>query len=290
MLGAKSGTRALWYTSCRVVRPMDFAELLISTFSQLRPIDVLDMAAVAYVIYRVLLLVRGTRAMALINGLIVIVVLIWITSPLPTLNWLLRHLMLPSVIAVVVIFQPELRMALERLGRVRWLGRTFGELAVERWQRIIAELADTVADFAHSHTGALIVIERSQRLIEVARTGKALDALFSQELLATIFYPHSPLHDGAVIIRGDRVVAAGCVLPHSESPGLSVTTGMRHRAALGISERTDAVAIVVSEETGNISLAVDGTLSPALEKVQLTERLLRLFESEERPRLFFWRL
>lgn len=283
-------TVAFAHKFCRVAQPMDFAELLISTFSQLRPIDMLDMAAVAYVIYRVLLLVRGTRAMALINGLIVIIVLIWVTSPLPTLNWLLRHLMLPSVIAVVVIFQPELRMALERLGRARWIGRTFGELGTERWQRLIGELADTVADLAHSHTGALIVIERSQRLLEVARTGKALDALFSQELLATIFYPHSPLHDGAVIIRGDRVVAAGCVLPHSESPGLSVSTGMRHRAALGISERTDAVAIVVSEETGNISLAVDGTLSPALEKVQLTERLLRLFESEERPRLFFWRL
>jgi diadenylate cyclase len=269
---------------------MDLPELVVSTVSHIRPIDVVDMAVVAYVVYRGLLLVRGTRAMALINGLVFILALIWISSPLITFNWMLRHLMLPSVIAVVVIFQPELRMALERLGRGGLLRGAFADLEAERRERLLAELVDAVAEFARTHTGALIVIERTTTLGEVARTGKTLDALFSQELLSTIYAPRSPLHDGAVIVRGDRIVAAGCVLPHSENPRLSVTTGMRHRAALGITERSDAVAVVVSEETGNISLAVDGTLSPPLEKVQLVERLLRLLGGEsQRTRFFTWR-
>lgn len=268
---------------------MNLTELVVSTVRHIRPIDVVDMGAVAYFVYRGLLLVRGTQAMALINGLLLILLLIWVTSPLQTFNWLVRNLMLPPVIAIVVIFQPELRMALERLGRAS-LGGGASFLTGETRHALITELADTMADFSARRIGALVVLERSVPLVEVARTGKTLDAVFSQELLATVFFPRSPLHDGAVIVRGNRVVAAGCVLPHSESPGLSVSTGLRHRAALGITERTDAVAVVASEETGNISMAVDGTLSPALEKVELMERLLRLFEAEEhRSRLFFWR-
>jgi diadenylate cyclase len=270
---------------------MGIHELLDSLLAQIRdhPVDLLDMAVVAYVVYRGLLIVRGTRAMAIINGLLVVLVLSWITLPLGTLNFILRHLMFPAVIAIVIIFQPELRMVLERLGRHGFLREGLPDIGAERMQTLVAELSDAAADFSEQRLGALIVLERTTRLHDVARTGKALDALFSQELLATIFFPHAPLHDGAVIVRGDRVVAAGCVLPHSESPGLSVTTGMRHRAALGVTERTDAVALVVSEETGNMSLAVDGTLSPALEKVQLSERLLRFFEMPEHPRFFFWR-
>ncbi len=267
---------------------MDIAELVTSTLRHIRPVDIIDMAAVAYFVYRGLLLVRGTQAMALINGVLLVLLLIWLTSPLPTFNWVIRHLMLPSVIAVVVIFQPELRMALQQLGRAGLLGKRLS--THEGMHSLISELADTVADFSQRRIGALIVLARNDPLVEVARTGKTLDAAFSQELLATIFFPGSPLHDGAVLIRDNRIVAASCVLPHSESPGLSVTTGLRHRAALGISERTDAVAVVVSEETGSVSLAVDGTLSPALEKVELMERLLRLFEAEQhRRRFFFWR-
>lgn len=268
---------------------MNVGDLIVGTIRHIRAIDVVDVGAVAYFVYRGLLLVRGTQAMALINGVLLVLLLIWLTSPLPTFNWVIRHLMLPSVIAVVVIFQPELRMALQQLGQAGLLGGgRYGTL--EGMQAVISELADTVADFSRRQVGALIVLQRSAPLTEVARTGKTLDAVFSQELLAAIFFPNSPLHDGAVIMRGNRIVAAGCVLPHSESPGLSVSTGLRHRAALGITERTDAVVVVVSEETGNISLAVDGTLSPALEKVELMERLLRLFEAEQhRSRLFFWR-
>ncbi|MCD6351730.1 MAG: diadenylate cyclase CdaA [Armatimonadetes bacterium] len=268
---------------------MNVTELIVSTLRHIRPIDILDIGAVAYFVYRGLLLVRGTRAMALLNGLFLLLLVIWLTSPLQTFNWLIRNLMLPSVIAVVVIFQPELRMALERLGRAGVYGAQ-SYLSAEDQHGLISELADTMAYFSANRIGALVVLERTAPLTEVARTGKTLDALFSQELLATLFFPRSPLHDGAVIVRGNRIVAAGCVLPHSESPGLSVTTGLRHRAALGITERTDAVAVVASEETGNISLAVDGTLSPALEKVELMERLLRLFEAHRHhSRLFFWR-
>lgn len=270
---------------------MEIREVLESFIRQFlsHPVDIVDIAVVALVVYWGLLIVRRTRAMAIINGLVVVLIVSWITYFLPTFNFILRHLMFPAVIAIVIIFQPELRMVLERLGRGGFLGRSLTELGAERMQTLMADLADTAADFSEHRVGALIVLERTTRLHDVARTGKALDALFSQELLSTIFYPNSPLHDGAVILRGDRVVAAGCVLPHSESPGLSVSTGMRHRAALGVTERTDAVALVISEETGNMSLAVDGTLSPALEKVQLSERLLRFFEMPEHPRFFFWR-
>jgi diadenylate cyclase len=138
--------------------------------------------------------------------------------------------------------------------------------------------------------GALLVLERTQPLVDIIRTGKALNARVSVELLMTIFSPRTPLHDGAVVIRGPQLLAASCVLPHSERPGLSTETGMRHRAALGLAERTDAVIVVVSEETGNISLAFNGTLSPALERPQLTERLMELFESQRaEKRVFFWR-
>ena len=255
---------------------MGLTELVISTIRHIRPIDIVDMGVVAFVVYHAILLVRGTRAMAIVNGIVLILALIWISSPLATFNWLLRHLMLPSVIAVVVIFQPELRMALERLGRAGLMGAAFSDLRAEQRQNVIAEIVDAATDFSQRRIGALIVIERRVVLGDVVRTGRVIDGLLSHELLAAIFEPHSPLHDGAVVVRGERLLAAACVLPHSERPGLSVTMGMRHRAALGITERTDAVAVVVSEETGNISLAADGTLSPALEKVQLTDRLMRL--------------
>jgi len=136
----------------------------------------------------------------------------------------------------------------------------------------------------------LIVMERSTGLLDITRTGKTINARVSVELLHTIFHPRTPLHDGAVVIRGNQLVAAACVLPHSESPSLATSVGMRHRAALGLAERTDAVCIVVSEETGSISLAVNGTLSPPLSRVQLTERLQELFEAEKgRTHFFFWR-
>ncbi|MBC7286840.1 MAG: TIGR00159 family protein, partial [Armatimonadetes bacterium] len=139
---------------------MGLTELITSTLRQIRLIDIVDIGVVAYVVYRALLLIRGTRAMAIINGIVLILVLIWISSPLATFNWLLRNLMLPSVIAVVVIFQPELRMALERIGRAGFLGRTLSDLHAEQRQSVIAEIVDAATDFSRRRIGALIVLER----------------------------------------------------------------------------------------------------------------------------------
>ncbi len=263
---------------------------LIATLLSVRIIDILDILVVAYIIYRGLLLLQGTRGSSVIRGLLIVLALLWATSWLPTLNWMLRQLVLPGVIALVVIFQPELRMALERLGRAGVLGFSFGSVEAERAQRVINEIVDAAEEMSDRRIGALIVLQRQSGLMDITRTGKTLNARVSVDALITIFYPNTPLHDGAVVIRDDVIVAAGCVLPHSEQPGVSVATGMRHRAALGLSERTDAVCVVVSEETGAISLAVEGNLSPDLERTEIAERLNRLFEEQDdRSRLLFWR-
>ncbi len=270
------------------------AEQAMAMFVGMRPLDllvaVLDILVVSYIIYRGLLLLQGTRGGSVIKGLLVVVFLLWISSGLPTLNWILRQLVLPGVIALVVIFQPELRTALERLGRAGLLGFSVGRVETGAAQRVINEIVDAADAMSSRRIGGLMVLQRESGLMDITRTGKTLNARVSVDALLTIFYPNTPLHDGATVIRDDVIVAAGCVLPHSEQPGLSVATGMRHRAALGLSERTDAVVVVVSEETGAISLAVEGNLAPDLERTELAERLNRLFEKpDERARLLFWR-
>lgn len=270
------------------------AEQAMATFLGMRPLDflvaVLDILVVSYIVYRGLLLLQGTRGGSVIKGLLVVLFLLWISSGLPTLNWILRQLVLPGVIALVVIFQPELRTALERLGRAGLLGFSIGRVEEAAAQRVINEIVDAAEEMSSRRIGALMVLQRESGLMDITRTGKTLNARVSVDALITIFYPNTPLHDGAVVIRDDVIVAAGCVLPHSEQPGLSVATGMRHRAALGLSERTDAAVVVVSEETGAISLAVEGNLAPDLERTELVERLNRLFEQpDERARLLFWR-
>lgn len=252
--------------------------------------DVIDITLVATLIYYLIRLLRRTRAISLINGLVLVFLIVIISTPLTTLNWLLRGLTVGGVLALVVIFQPELRMALERLGRGGILGGALGRMGAQRRQAVINEVVDTAYRLSEEGYGGLIALERQSGLTDIIRTGKILNAQISVELLSTIFYPNSPLHDGAVVIREDNVVAAGCALPHSESPSLSASTGMRHRAAVGLTERTDAVCVVTSEETGAVSVAVDGALSPRIERPQLTERLLELFEAEqESSSFFFWR-
>ena len=263
-----------------------FTTLLVNV----RFLDVLDVLIVAYLIYRVLLLVRGTRAMSLLRGLVLVLLVLMVASWLPTLNYILGAILPMALIALVVIFQPELRMALERLGRTGFLPASLGSLSEESGPDVIGEVVEAAAGLADKGYGALMVLERTQPLVDIIRTGKTINGRVSVELMLTIFSPRTPLHDGAVVIRGAQILAASCVLPHSERPGLSTETGMRHRAALGLAERTDAVIVVVSEETGNISLAFNGTLSPALERPQLTERLMELFEAQRAERrVFFWR-
>lgn len=270
------------------------AEQAMAMFLGMRPLDVLvavlDVLVVSYIVYRGLCLLQGTRGGSVIKGLLVVLFLLWISSGLPTLNWILRQLVLPGVIALVVIFQPELRTALERLGRTGLLGFSVSRPEPGAAQRVINEIVDAAEEMSGRRIGALMVLQRESGLMDITRTGKTLNARVSVDALITIFYPNTPLHDGAVVIRDDLIVAAGCVLPHSEQPGLSVATGMRHRAALGLSERTDAVCVVVSEETGAVSMAFEGNLAPDLERTELAERLNRLFEQpDERSRLLFWR-
>jgi diadenylate cyclase len=255
-----------------------------------RVVDAVDILLVAILVYEGFIVMRQTRAIPLLKGAAIVVIAVLVTTWFPTFNWLVSRLILPGTIALVVIFQPELRLALERLGRGGWLSNILDKVSVDDRQWVISEVVDVAEELAERREGALIVLQRGSSLMDITRTGKTINARVSAELLATIFQPHSPLHDGAVVIRGDVLVAAACVLPHSESPSISASTGMRHRAALGLSERTDAVCVVVSEETGGISLAVDGSLTPHLEKMQITERLMALFESErEETRFFFWR-
>jgi diadenylate cyclase len=239
---------------------------------------ILDIALVSFVCYQVLMLLKGTRAVQLVRGLLIILIVWAVTQPLPAMHWLINKIAFPGVIALVIIFQPELRIALERIGRGRlWGGRLSG-LWTETKAQVIAEVVAAVSGLADKRTGALIAIERDTGLEDVARTGHRLDAAVSAELLETLFAPRSPLHDGAVIVTGTQIVAAGCTLPHSMRLDLPASMGMRHRAALGLSERTDAAVVVVSEETGSVSLAFEGHLESGLRKVELSERLLDIFQ------------
>ncbi len=236
---------------------------------------VVDILIVSGSIYWLLLLVRGTTAMTVLRGVGVLLVGAFILSrifDLTMLNWMLRNSLAGLVVGMVVIFQPEIRRALERLGRT---GMRYGRRS-ER-QDAINLVVRSTTQLARQNVGALIVLERDTGLQEVIDTGVPLDAQLSFELLNSIFPESSPLHDGAVIVRFDRVVAAGCTLPLSEAP-LPAEYGMRHRAAVGITERTDAVVVVVSEERGDVSLCSNGRMVPNLDEVRLTRQLHRLFD------------
>ncbi len=246
--------------------------------------DALDILIVALIIYSILVLVRGTRADQILQGLVIVLlagILISSIFQLTLLNWLLRYSIPAALIALPVIFQPELRRVLEYLGRsskVMNLPRTSFSRGTERTVDEICQAAVRLKD--RRQPGALICIERSTGLEDYAATGVRMDALVSAELLLTIFYPNAPLHDGAVIIRGDRLIAAAVLLPLSEAVSAYADIGTRHRAALGLTEQTDALAIIVSEETGTISLAEHGRLIRNVSE----ERLRRMLLASRAPR------
>lgn len=246
-----------------------------------------DIALVAVSAYYVLRLLRGTRAVQLIKGLLVLGALIVFTGllGLGTFNWLLKQALLPGVIALLILFQPELRLALEQIGRGHIFGAGLTSLRREQITRLVDELVRSTRQLSRDRTGALIVIEREVGVNDVVQTGRQMDALLSSDLLRTIFYPGTPLHDLATVVRGDRVVAAGCLLPLTERRDVRGMLGTRHRAALGLSETTDAVVIVVSEETGAISLAVDGRLYGNLTPDFLRQRLLGILTPPQRAPL-----
>jgi diadenylate cyclase len=246
----------------------------------LRIWDLVDILVVAFVIYQILMLIRGTRAVQLVTGLGLLfaayVVSRWLG--LYTLQWLLSYVGLVVPIALLVLFQPELRRMLEQLGRgsVLLVGFTPHSLDREAAIRLVNDVARAARILGSRKIGALIVVERRVGLEDFIETGIRVDALVTVQLLISVFFPNTPLHDGAVIIRGNRLVAAGCLLPLSERPGLIRPLGTRHRAAIGLTEVTDAVAVVVSEETGTISLAVEGRLDRGLTEEELKVRLLAL--------------
>ncbi len=242
-------------------------------WAHLTVISVIDILLVAIVIYEFLALIRGTRAALILSGLSIVALAFYISrmGELVTLNWLISRALPYAVFALIVIFVPEIRQALARLGRRMTLARSAAAEA-----DAYDDIALAANLFSQNQTGALIVIQREIGLRTYIESGVALDAQLSYDLLATLFRPSAPLHDGAVIIQGDRVAAAACFLPLSMNPVLSTQLGTRHRAAIGITEETDAVSIIVSEETGSISLAVAGTIERDLTVEQLRERMSTL--------------
>jgi len=249
--------------------------------SKLNLRNLIDILLVASVIYVVLLLVRGTQAVQLLRGVILlalIVALIGSIAGLTAFNWLVRSGAQALVVIVAVILQPELRRALDRLGRAG--GIAFWTARDVQLDRMITEIAVGCRRLSEQRQGALLVIERETGLQDHIETGVELDALVVNDLLQTIFFPNTALHDGAVIIRGDRIVAAACVLPLAETIISDTHLGTRHRAAVGITEQTDAIAIVVSEETGIISMARNGRIIRHLDE----RRLVTLLRALLKPR------
>jgi diadenylate cyclase len=242
-------------------------------WAHLTVISVIDILLVAIVIYEFLALIRGTRAALILIGLSIVALAFYVSrmGELVTLNWLISRALPYAVFALIVIFVPEIRQALARLGRRMTLARSAAAEA-----DAYDDIALAANLFAQNQTGALIVIQREIGLRTYIESGVALDAQLSYDLLATLFRPSAPLHDGAVIIQGDRVAAAACFLPLSMNPVLSTQLGTRHRAAIGITEETDAISIIVSEETGSISLAVAGTIERDLTVEQLRDRMSKL--------------
>ncbi len=249
--------------------------------------DILDIALIAYVIYQIINLVRKTRAAQLTKGIIILLVgyLIAYRIGMKTTTFVLENVLQFGLLALVVVFQPEIRRILEQVGRSRLssfssiLGKTTAE-EVTVWNDAISAVCDSAEHMSKEKTGALIVIERKTGLDEIVRTGTRIDSNATSELIETIFYEGSPLHDGAVILIGGRVAAAGCLLPVSQSnSGISKDMGTRHRAALGMSENSDALIVVVSEETGIISLAQNGIIVRRLDRVSL----FRLLQGEIIP-------
>lgn len=234
--------------------------------------DIIDITIIAIITYNVLKLIKGTRAEQLSKGILVILILTKLSEwfKLYTINWLLSNLMTWGFVAILVVFQPELRRGLEFIGRTSSIRNNMS--SKNDVPEVVTELCDAVASLSRQKIGALIIIEKQTGLNEIVETGTRVDGIVSSGLLINIFIPNTPLHDGAVILKGDRVIAAACFLPLSDNENISKELGTRHRAGIGITERSDALALMVSEETGSISIAENGTISryldlPTLEKI-----------------------
>ena len=252
--------------------------------------DILDIMIVTFIIYKLLDFIRETRAEQLAKGLLLLVVATLLSKVLQlyTLHWILSGVMTVGLIAVVVIFQPELRRGLEYLGRSKF-SNVLSEVDKEEAKYMVGQLVEAIDSMSVSRTGALIVIEREISLSDIVETGTVIDAVISAQMVGNIFYEGAPLHDGAMIIhdgaliiRGNRLYAAGCVLPLTQNKNLNKELGTRHRAGIGITENSDALVIIVSEETGIISVAQNGKLTRFLDVKKIEKSLLNLYLEESK--------
>lgn len=247
--------------------------------------DIIDITIVGYIFYRLIMLIRGTRAEQLVKGLVVLLIAMVASEQigLRTINWLLRSFMTMGLVAIPIVFQPELRKALEQLGRGKIFPKTLPGYE-DDFYYVLEEMQKAIPVIVKKRIGALIILQKKTGLKDIIETGIIIEGTVTAELLINIFMPRSPLHDGAVIIRGNTIAAAGCFLPLTENPNLSKELGTRHRAGLGITEISDAVAIIISEETGVISLAHEGKLTRYLDQKTLRSTLLNLYLADKKKK------
>ena len=255
---------------------------LRSLLSTMEILDILDIFLVAIILYEIYVMLEDTRAITLVRGIIFLLVLTLVANwfNLHVIYWLLSKAVTLLFVAMPIVFQPELRRALEHLGEGRFLAHS-SFLNDEDAENVIQELDSALRELSAVKTGALIVVERNMGLNDICRTGVQIDGLVSKEFLRNIFFVNTPLHDGAAIIRGKRIAAAGCLLPLTENRALSTELGTRHRAAIGLSEQCDALVLVVSEETGIISVAENGHIHRKIDSIQLKEYLRPIFAPEK---------
>jgi diadenylate cyclase len=255
---------------------------MIEFFRQLRWQDLVDVILMSIIIYRLLLLVKGTKAAHMLMGLGVLVFASFLSRyfELYTIDWLIQSFWAQIVLAVIILFQPEIRRALAQMGETKFLHT----LTSAEELKSLDEIVKATIALANRKIGALITIERDTILKDFVEMGTPLDAKVTKEIILSIFHPTSPIHDGALVIKGNRIVAAGCFLPITMGPDISKSFGTRHRAGLGLSEETDAVVIVVSEETGDISMAMDGKLETHFDMGTLRDVLTDVFTTKKRKK------
>ncbi len=279
-------------------RGLEFIQLYLSRVTGVRWADVVEIVIISFLIYNILVWVKNTRAWSLLKGILVIAVFVFVAEyfEMNTILWIVNNMFGVAVTAVIVILQPELRKAVEELGRKNIIASIFPfevskGLGEGRFSdKTINEIAKACVEMGKVKTGALIVIEQNQSLSEYERTGIDVDGIVTSQLLINIFEHNTPLHDGAVIIRGNRITSATCYLPLSDNMQLSKELGTRHRAGVGISEATDSLTVIVSEETGKISVACDGKIERNLSGDTLKERLKAIQnkpEEESRKRILW---
>jgi uncharacterized protein (TIGR00159 family) len=249
---------------------------MLDVFANIRLLDLLDISIVAFIIYRIILLIKGTRAVQMLLGLAVILV-VYVGSrvgDLHTLNWFLSNFLSSIILVIVVIFQNDIRRALMHVGRNPF----FGGMTYREESEMIEELVKACVALGNRKIGALLAIERETGIKDILESGVTVDARVSSELIRAIFMPTSPIHDGALVVQQGQLSMAGCFLPLSQNSDLNKNLGTRHRAAIGLTELADAVAIIVSEETGKISVAVNGGMTRNLDATSLKKVLGRLLE------------